>query len=60
MFIMAVLFYYISKLISSRTLKNKKALNSIGEVYLTMGVNRTKTVEIKGDLSELEVLRGYT
>ena len=60
MFIMAALFYYISKLTSSGTLKMQNALNSIGEVYLTVGAKRSKTgkiqIKIQGALRELEAL----
>ena len=60
MFVMAAMFYYISKLTSSGTLKMQNALNSIGEVYLTVGANRSKTgkiqIKIQGALRELEAL----
>lgn len=60
MIIMAAMFYYISKLTSSGTLKMKNALNAIGEVYLTVGANRSKIgkvqVKIQGALRELEAL----
>jgi hypothetical protein len=60
MFVMAAMFYYISKLTSSGTLKMKNALNSIGEVYLTVGANRSKIgkiqIKIQGALRELEAL----
>ena len=60
MFVMAAMFYYISKLTSSGTLKMQNALNSIGEVYLTVGANRSKIgkvqVKVQGSLRELEAL----
>ncbi len=63
MFVMAGLFYYISKLTSSGTLKMQNALNSIGEVYLTVGANRSKIgkiqIKIQGALRELEALTDY-
>ena len=63
MFIMAAMFYYISKLTSSGTLKMQNALNSIGEVYLTVGANRSKTgkiqIKIQGALRELEALTDH-
>ncbi|AUC85910.1 hypothetical protein CW731_11680 [Polaribacter sp. ALD11] len=63
MFVMAALFYYISKLTSSGTLKMKNALNSIGEVYLTVGANRSRTgkiqIKIQGALRELEALTDH-
>ena len=63
MFVMAALFYYISKLTSSGTLKMHNALNATGEVYLTVGANRSKTgkiqVKIQGALRELEALTDH-
>lgn len=63
MFVMAALFYYISKLTSSGTLKMKNALNATGEVYLTVGANRTRAgkiqIKIQGALRELEALTDY-
>ncbi len=60
MVIMAALFYYISKLVSSGTLKMKNALGTIGEVYLTVGANRSSIgkvqVKVQGALRELEAL----
>ena len=57
---MATLFYYLSKLQSSGTLKLKNALNQIGEVYLTIGANRSKigkvSINVQGTLRELEAL----
>ena len=41
----------------------KNALNSIGEVYLTVGANRSRTgkiqIKIQGALRELEALTDY-
>lgn len=63
MFVMAAMFYYISKLTSSGTLKMKNALHSIGEVYLTVGANRSKTgkiqIKIQGALRELEAITDH-
>ncbi|TYP99993.1 hypothetical protein C7447_101601 [Tenacibaculum adriaticum] len=63
MTIMAAMFYYISKLTSSGTLKMKNALNAIGEVYLTVGANRSKIgkvqVKVQGALRELEALTDF-
>lgn len=60
MFAMASLFYYLSKLQSSGTLKLKNALNQIGEVYLTIGANRSSigkvSINVQGTLRELEAL----
>lgn len=60
MFIMAGLFYLISKLHDSGTLEIKNAIGNIGEVYLTIGANRESigkvTVRIQGALRELEAL----
>lgn len=60
MAIMASLFYYISKLVSSGTLKMENALHAIGEVYLTVGANRSSIgkvqIKVQGALRELEAL----
>jgi hypothetical protein len=63
MAIMAALFYYISKLVSSGTLKMDNALHAIGEVYLTVGANRSSIgkvqVKVQGALRELEALTDH-
>ncbi len=60
MMAMAALFYYLAKLQSSGTLKLKNALNQVGEVYLTIGANRSKigkvSISVQGTLRELEAL----
>ncbi|MDE3743056.1 hypothetical protein [Maribacter polysaccharolyticus] len=60
MLAMASLFYYLSKLQSSGTLKMKNALGQIGEVYLTIGANRSKigkvSISVQGTLRELDAL----
>jgi len=60
MAIMAAMFYYMRKLSDSGTLDYKNALDQIGEVYLTVGANRSKIgkahVRIQGTLRELEAL----
>ncbi len=60
MFAMAALFYYLAKLQSSGTLKLKNALNQVGEVYLTIGANRSKigkvSITVQGTLRELEAI----
>ena len=57
---MAALFYYLAKLQSSGTLKLKNALHQIGEVYLTIGANRSSigkvSISVQGTLRELEAL----
>jgi hypothetical protein len=63
MTVMATMFYYISKLNSSGTLKMENALNAIGEVYLTVGANRSKIgkvqIKVQGALRELEALTDF-
>jgi len=63
MAIMAALFYYISKLVSSGTLKMNNALHAIGEVYLTVGAKRGSIgkiqVKVQGSLRELEALTDH-
>lgn len=60
MVIMATMFFYMKKLADSGTLEYKNALNAIGEVYLTIGANRSKMgkahVQVQGSLRELEAL----
>lgn len=60
MLAMASLFYYLSKLQSDGSLKMKNALNAVGEVYLTIGANRSKMgkvqVTVQGALRELDAL----
>lgn len=57
---MAALFYYLSKLQSSGTLKLKNAKDQIGEVYLTVGAKRSRigkvSVNVQGTLRELQAL----
>ena len=64
MTIMASLFYFLGKLDSSGTLKMKNALNQIGEVYLTIGANRSRIgkvhINIQGGMRELEALTDET
>lgn len=63
MTLMATMFYYISKLVSSGTLKMKNALHAIGEVYLTIGANRSNMgkvqVKVQNSLRELEALTDH-
>lgn len=60
MAIMASLFYYLGKLNSSGSLKIENALNQIGEVYLTIGANRSRIgkvhINIQGGMRELNAL----
>lgn len=60
MLLMASLFYYLSKLQSSGTLNLQNALNQIGEVYLTIGANRSSigkvSINVQGTLRELQAL----
>jgi len=58
--IMAAMFYYMKKLNDSGTLDFKNAIGAVGEVYLTIGANRSSIgkaqVRIQGALRELEAL----
>ncbi|MBU2995627.1 hypothetical protein KO500_04250 [Cellulophaga baltica] len=60
MFAMASLFYYLARLQSSGTLKLANAINQVGEVYLTIGANRSKvgkvSITVQGTLRELDAL----
>lgn len=63
MTIMATMFYYMRKLNDSGTLDFNNAKNAVGEVYLTVGANRSKMgkahVRIQGALRELEALTDF-
>lgn len=60
MTIMAAMFHYMKKLTDSGTLDYRNALGAIGEVYLTIGANRSRmgkvSVRVQGTLRELEAL----
>ncbi len=60
MAIMAAMFFAMHKLTNSGTLNYKNAINSIGEVYLPVGANRSNmgkvTVQVQGSFRELEAL----
>jgi membrane protein implicated in regulation of membrane protease activity len=60
MVIMAALFFFINKLTDSGTLNYKNAIDAIGEVYLTIGADRSKmgkvTVSVQGTMRELDAL----
>jgi hypothetical protein len=60
MTIMATLFYFVSKLNDSGTLDYNNAIGAIGEVYLTVGKERSSigkvSVRIQGSLREMEAL----
>jgi hypothetical protein len=60
MAIMAAMFYAMKKLTDSGTLNYNNAINAIGEVYLTIGANRSRmgkvSVRVQGSLRELEAL----
>ena len=60
MLAIATLFYYLSKLTSDGSLKMKNAVNAVGEVYLTIGANRSSIgkiqVNVQGGLRELEAI----
>ena len=60
MVIMASLFLFFSKLTDSGTLNYKNAIDAVGEVYLTIGADRSKmgkvTVNVQGSMRELDAL----
>lgn len=60
MVIMASMFYYMSKLSDSGTLKYSNAIDAVGEVYLTIGANRSRmgkvSVQVQGTMRELEAI----
>ncbi|WP_231632513.1 hypothetical protein [Mangrovimonas sp. TPBH4] len=60
MSIMAAMFYYMKKLTDSGTLNYNNAIGAIGEIYLTVGANRSRmgkvSIRVQGTLRELEAL----
>ena len=60
MFIIASLFYYMGKLASSGTLDVRKAVGSIGEVYLPVGGKKTTIgqiqIKVQGTLVTLDAI----
>ncbi|WP_369998655.1 hypothetical protein [Winogradskyella sp.] len=60
MVIMASLFYFISKLTDSGTLNYNNAMDAVGEVYLTIGADRSSmgkvSVNVQGTVRELDAL----
>ena len=58
--IMAFMFFSMRKLADSGTLDYKNAIGAIGEIYLTVGPNRSKmgkvSIRVQGTLRELEAL----
>lgn len=60
MILMAAMFYFMQKLADSGTLNYKNAIGAVGEVYLTIGENRSKmgkvSVRVQGALRELDAL----
>ncbi|WP_303316377.1 hypothetical protein Q4Q34_06110 [Flavivirga abyssicola] len=60
MVIMASMFYFMGKLTDSGTLNYKNAIDAIGEVYLTIGANRSRmgkvSVRVQGAMRELDAL----
>ena len=61
---MATLFYYLSKLTSSGSLKLKNAIGDMGEVYLTVGANRSNIgkvhVKVQNSLRELDAITDHS
>lgn len=60
MVLLAFLFFWISKLAESGTLKISNAIGEVGEVYLSVGANRSKigkiTIDVQGSKRELSAL----
>lgn len=60
MLIMTFLFFWISKLAESGTLKIENAIGKIGEVYLSIGANRSRigkiSIDVQGSKRELSAL----
>ncbi|WMI70170.1 hypothetical protein [Mangrovimonas sp. YM274] len=60
MTVMAAMFYYMKKLTDSGTLNYNNAIGAVGEIYLTVGANRSRmgkvSIRVQGTLRELEAL----
>jgi len=60
MTLMAFLFFWISKLAESGTLRIENAVGNIGEVYLSVGANRSRigkiSIDVQGSKRELSAL----
>jgi len=60
MFVMGFIAMQMKKLASSGTLKMKNAIDQVGEVYLTIGANRSRMgkvqIQVQGSLRELDAL----
>ena len=60
MTLMAFLFLWISKLAESGTLKIDNAIGNVGEVYLSIGANRSRmgkiSIDVQGSKRELSAL----
>lgn len=64
MFIMAIIFYYFSKLADSGNLSVKNAIGGIGEVYLPVRASRANigkvSIKVQGSLRELDAITDDT
>ena len=60
MFATSALFFWINSLAESGTLRIKNAIGQVGEVYLSIGANRSKigkvSIKVQGSLRELEAI----
>ncbi len=60
MFLMAWLFFFMSKMAESGTLKISNAIGSVGEVYITIGKDRSSSgkiqIKVQGSLRELDAI----
>ena len=60
MTVVASLFYFMSKLADSGTLNYDNAIDAVGEVYLTIGADRSRmgkvSVNVQGTMRELDAL----
>ncbi|MFD2567115.1 hypothetical protein [Pseudotenacibaculum haliotis] len=63
MILVALLMFYMRKLNDSGTLRIKNALGGIGEVYTTIGANRSKIgkvqIKVQSSLRDLEALTDH-
>lgn len=63
MFLTSLMFYWMTKLTASGTLKIKNAIGEVGEVYLPIGAKRSSIgkvqIKVQGSLRELEAITDH-
>ncbi|MDL2262759.1 serine protease [Bacteroidales bacterium OttesenSCG-928-I21] len=60
MLIMAILFYYMSKLVENGTMKMDSAIGKTGQVYLRIPANKTGTGKVQVNINGIKTLDAMT